>query len=81
MRTLAGSPAAEGAIAEAAGEGTREQLERRNDLVFVGVREPGTYRVTVSRPGYLPAAVDGIRVRGDGCSVETTTVRVNLLPE
>ena len=81
VRTLAGAPAAEGATAEAHGEGNIEHLERVNDLIFLGVHEPGTYRLIVTKPGYLPAEVDGIRVHGDGCSVETTTVRVNLLPE
>lgn len=81
VRTLAGAPAAEGATAEAHRAGQSEQLERINDLVFLGVDEPGTYRLTVTKPGYRPAEVDGIRVHGNDCSVETTTVRVNLLPE
>ena len=52
-----------------------------DDLVFIGVHEPGTYRLTVTKPGYRLAEIEGIRVSGDACGVETTNVAVSLLPE
>lgn len=81
VRTLGGVPAADGATAEAHRGDDSEVLQRRDDLVFTGVHEPGTYRLTVTKPGYHLAEIEGIRVNGDACGVETTNVPVTLLPE
>ena len=81
VRTLGGLPAAEGATAKAHRGADTEALQRMDDLVFTGVHEPGTYRLTVTKPGYQFAEIEGIRVNGDACGVETTNVPVTLLPQ
>lgn len=81
VRTFAGAPAAEGATAEAFRGELSELLERHSDLTFLGVHEPGTYRLVVAKAGYHTHVTEGIEVEGDDCGVETRLVLVNLLPE
>jgi hypothetical protein len=42
--------------------------------------QSGTFRVEVTHPGYLPAALDGIKVERDVCHVQTREVELRLTP-
>ncbi len=44
-----------------------------------GLERPGTYTVTVGKPGYQQWAQQGVRVRGGGCHVQTVTLQANLV--
>lgn len=39
---------------------------------------PGTYRVEVQAPGYLPWVMQGVRVSRDACHVETVALTARL---
>lgn len=51
-----------------------------NALELRGAEErPGTYTVTVDKPGYQQWTQDGVRVRDGGCHVQTVTLQANLV--
>lgn len=63
-------------VIESPGEWWQQYLPREPRLVGPYER-PGAFRITASRPGYRPAAVD-VQVTSDTCHVQTRFVRLTL---
>jgi hypothetical protein len=47
--------------------------------LFGGLERPGTYTVTIDKPGYQQWKQDGVRVRDGSCHVQTVTLQANLV--
>ncbi len=78
-------PAANGAVGRAVGAGVAEVLELGGSppgLVLFGVSVPGEFRVTVTKPGYVPWQRSHVVIRQAGeCSLAVTRIDVQLEPQ
>ena len=81
-----GSPIACGAHAVITAPGFAQDVDAmpppcddRNALSGAHER-PGTYSVTVSRPGYYDLTMNGIVVSAGACHVNTTAVEARMIP-
>ena len=84
---VTGLPAACAAEGKAENAGGVETLDPAGDcrtfpdaLYLSGVWTPGTYTVTIVKPGYQDWRVGGIEVLGDVCGLFTVELRADLTP-
>jgi hypothetical protein len=47
--------------------------------LFGALERPGTYTVTVDKPGYQQWKQERVRVRDGSCHVQTVTLQANLV--
>lgn len=84
---VTGLPAACDATGKAEDGGLVEALSPGADcavdptfLYLSGIHRPGTWTVTIERPGYQPWVRDGITVVREGCGLVPVQVRADLQP-
>lgn len=84
---VTGMPAACGSSGKAESAGLIEPLETGVDcaatpdfLYLSGIDRPGTYTVTIERPGYQAWIRGGIEVVGGVCGLITVQMRADLVP-
>ncbi len=75
-----GAPAAQGATGVAVEDAFADTLMIFDAVRMAGVVErPGTYEVTVSKPGFVTWSARNITVTADECHVIPVTLQANLI--
>ncbi len=78
-----GEPAAIGArglIREGTYTDTLTAVSASALMALNTVERPGTYGVTVTRPGYRTWTAEGVKVTADACHVRSRTIQAKLEP-
>jgi hypothetical protein len=66
----------DGAYADSSGAETEPGLQV--DALVAAIERPGTYEVTVSKPGYRDWTQSGVRVTDGECNVRTANLTARL---
>lgn len=81
VRGASGAPAAEGSVGTAVDGEHEETLQVFGPATLVGAGErPGTYDITITRPGFETWSAEGVTVTADECHVHPVSLEANLIP-